>query len=86
MEGASLVKKKEILFQKRLLLKVSLCHLPQGEKKRVLQGGFAELEGIIWTSLLAIICFSFIQIQNHIEKDTINHIKGFENEWNKIKI
>lgn len=55
------------------------------QKKRVLQGGFAELEGVLWTSLLFFILVSFITLLIRIEKDSQYQVKEFQIEWNKIE-
>ena len=86
MEGVDMVKEKKDIDHKQVQLRRTLRRQSNSKKKRVLQGGFAELEAIIWTSLLITLSFSLTEIYRRIEDNTINEIKVFENEWNKIKI
>ena len=56
-----------------------------GNKKRILQGGFAEFEAVLWTALFFFLLVSFIGILDQIEKSTASQVKEFQSEWNKIK-
>lgn len=54
-------------------------------EKGILQGGFAEFEGILWTSLFFFLLVSFVGLLDNIEINTQNQLKEFRSEWNKIE-
>ncbi len=64
---------------KPLLFKV------RNQEKRILQGGFAELEGVLWTSLFFFILASFAGLLLQIENNSQVQLKEFQIEWNKIE-
>jgi hypothetical protein len=85
MERVHMVEQQKYFSTKFAQDKKQIFHKNRNTKKRVLQGGFAEFEGILWTSLFFFLLVSFIGLLDNIEINTQSQLKEFQSEWNKIE-